>query len=612
MRTAMNLRALFPYVTLTSLFTACINVPDVVDGEPDAGGINEPDGGQTDFQVTLSAVDGVTHVRDSVTLQISTNVQQPDKVELFIDDAPLASLQPPYTYTWNTTTFPETTHTLVARVTKGERVETSAARHFVVDRTPPTIISREPAPDDSAVAAGRPIRVRISEPLLNTTLTGTSVRLRLGGVLVDRTVELTEDGMLLTVFPTETGPVPHEFELSLADTLSDLAGNPLEIAEGTWSWRVPAWLSVGPTSGASPSGANSPHLHLAPDTAPLLTWRASDAIAVSSFQEGNWNALGGALNVRTNGVDVFASPPVVTSHNGTPFVSWTEEEQGGGTAYVRSWSGSDWQPVGDEVFGAGKPAVQFGSATSPWLAVIHEGPEQGSTSLLVRRHNGTQWENVGSAFRAVTASLGRVNDVSLRFHAAVPYLAWAEFELDAYNRPVNGRIHVWRRVSNEWVPVGPTLKAHPSGTSASQVALQLDDDGNPLVAWSESTPEGPNGTPSNIYVSRWNGSQWVSLGSGLSATPGNSPADFPSIALAPDGTPLVAWRESDGATNRVHVRHWTGSEWRTVHGSTSAVEDAAQVDSLHLQVDADGIPWVACEARANGGPSRIFVYRFNR
>lgn len=608
----MSLRALFPYVTLTSLFTACINVPDVVDAQPDAGDINEPDGGPADGQVTLTAVGGVTHVRSTVTLQISTSVQHPDAVELFVGNELLASLQPPYTYTWDTSSFPETTHTLVAQVTKDGHIETSDERRFVVDRTPPTIISREPAPADNAVAAGRPIHVRISEPVLGTSLTGTSVRLRLGGVLVDRTVELTENETLLTITPTETGPVPHEFELALADSITDLAGNQLEGSDKTWSWRAPAWLSVGSATGASPSSANSPHLHLAPGTAPLLTWRNRTSISVRSFQEGHWSNLGGDLSVRANDQDVLASAPTVISHNGTPFVSWTEEEWGGGTAYVRSWGASNWQSVANAVDGAGKPALQFGTAASPWLAVIQDGPEQGATSIRIRRQNGAQWENVGSAFRAVTAALGRVSDVSLRFHAAVPYLAWSEFELDAEDHPVNGRIHVWRRVSNEWVPLGSALKTHPSETSASQVDMKLDGDGRPLVAWSETTPPGPDGTAANIHVSRWDGSQWVSLGSGLNATPGNSPADLPSIALAPDGSPLVAWRESDGTTNRVHLRHWVGSEWRTIHGSNSAILDATHVGSLHLQVDAEGIPWVSCEARAEDGRSRIFVYRFNR
>ncbi|SDD91961.1 Ig-like domain-containing protein [Myxococcus virescens] len=608
----MSLRALFPYVTLTSLFTACINVPDVVDAQPDAGDINEPDGGPADGKVTLTAINGATHVRDTVTLQISTSVQQPDTVELFVGNELLASLQPPYTYTWDTTSFPETTHTLVARVTKAGRIETSDERRFIVDRTAPTIISKEPTPNDNAVAAGSPIRIRISEPVLGSTLNGTSVRLRLGGVVVDRTVELTENESLLTVTPTEIGPVPHEFELALADSITDLAGNPLEDSTTTWSWRAPAWLSVGPAAGISPSWANSPHLHLAPDTAPLVTWRTATGIHVHRLQEGSWNALGGTLSVRVDDIEVHASAPMVISHNGTPYVSWTEEERGEGTTYVRSWGASEWQSVANAVDGVGKPSIQFGTETTPWLAGIAPGPEQGATSIRVRRQNGAQWADVGSAFRAVTANLGRVSDVSLRFHAAVPYIAWSEFGLDTNNEPINGRVHVWQRAANEWIPLGSALKTHTSDTSASQVDMRLDGNGRPLVVWSETTPEGPTGTAANVYVSRWDGNQWVSLGNGLSATPGNTPADLPSMALAPDDTPLVAWRESDGTTNRVHVRQWSGSEWRTIHGSGSALPDATNVGSLHLQVDADGIPWVACEAMAEDRSPRIFVYRFNR
>jgi|GEM_PF-2314466 len=604
----MSLRALFPYFAIAPLFTGCINVPDIVDAAPDGGDVNPSDGGQVDLTVSH----GATHFRGPVVLQINTNVLQPDKVELVIGDELLASLQPPYTYTWDTTAFPEGAYALAARVIKNGRVEATVQRQFVVDRTPPTIVSREPSPDAGNVQAGQPIRVRISEPVLDTTVNSSSVRVRLGGILVERTIELTENATLLTITPTETGRLPHSFELALAETITDLAGNPLDISNGTWSWIVPAWLSVGSATGIEPPGARLPHLHVKEGSDPLITSMTRNGVFVHRLQDGQWNRIGDMLKVAIDGINVSGSAPVVQSYNDTPFVSWSEEEREGGSTYVRAWSGNAWQDVGSAVFGTGRPSLQFGAEAQPWLAVAQEGPEQGATSVHVRQLNGSQWQDVGSPFRAVTTSLRRVSDLSLGVHDGVPHIAWAEFELGEQEAPVDGRIHVWRRVSTEWIPMGGALNAHPSGTSASQTDLKLDGGGRPLVAWSESGPPESGDAAARIYVRRWDGSQWIALGSGLSATPGSTPAEFPSLALASDGTPLIAWKENDGSTDRVHVRRWSGAEWETFEGTPSAVPGIAHVGSLHLQVDEDDIPWIACEARAGDGHQRIFVYRFNR
>ncbi|GHG74253.1 Ig-like domain-containing protein [Comamonas sp. JC664] len=608
----MRLRALSPYLTLAPLITGCINVPDVVDAPPDAGDPTTPDGGATHHHVSLTTIDGATHVRGPVTLQASTNVSNPETVELLLGGERLATLQAPYTYTWDSTAYAEATHTFAARVTKNGSVVTSAERRLVVDRTRPTIVTQEPSPDETTVPSGQPIRVRISERIRGASLGGASVQLRLGGILVERIVELSDDETLLTITPTEAGALPHNFELALADTITDLAGNPLDVANGTWRWSVPSWLSVGPTTGISPVGAQAPHLHLPSGAAPLLAWKVLDGISVHRYQDETWSALGEVLKVGVDGVNVLAASPVVLTNNGTPVVSWTEEEWGGGNAYVRTWTGTSWQTVGAPVDGAGKPSLHFGTTPQPWLAAIQDGPDQGSTSVRLHQLNGAHWQGVGTPLRADTASTGQVNDLSLSAHGAVPYIAWSEFDVDANLNPINGRVHVWRRHANQWIPVGGTLKAHTTGTSASQSTMVMDGEGHPVVAWSESTPPGPDGTAARVYVSRWTGNEWAPLGNGLSATPGNTTADQPSLALGVDGEPLVSWRESDGTTNRAHVRRWNGTTWQTLHGTSGALPDATNVGSPQLQVDSDGIPWIATEARAPDGRQRIFVYRFNR
>ena len=137
-----------------------------------------------------------------------------------------------------------------------------------------------------------------------------------------------------------------------------------------------------------------------------------------------------------------------------------------------------------------------------------------------------------------------------------PTVAWVEY--DGINN-----IYVQRFNGSSWVNVGSGMLSgsSASGSFAFHPSLALDGSGNPTLAWDES-----DGTNYNIYVQRFNGSSWVTIGSGVlsGSSASFSPAAFPSLALDSLGNPTVAWQEGDGSGNNLYVQKWTGSSWLPV------------------------------------------------
>jgi hypothetical protein len=86
--------------------------------------------------------------------------------------------------------------------------------------------------------------------------------------------------------------------------------------------------------------------------------------------------------------------------------------------------------------------------------------------------------------------------------------------------------------------------------------------------------------------------------------------------LTPTGEPVVAWSESDGTTESIHVRHWKNGSWQTVGGvlRVNGVNERASTPSL--QVDSAGVPVVAWEERvqrsSNDWAQDVHVHRLNR
>jgi hypothetical protein len=80
-------------------------------------------------------------------------------------------------------------------------------------------------------------------------------------------------------------------------------------------------------------------------------------------------------------------------------------------------------------------------------------------------------------------------------------------------------------------------------------------DGTPYVVWNDHS-----GGNWEVYVRRWNGISWEEVGAGSASGGGISDnsgySDDPSVAIALDGMPYVAWEDSDGRDGEIYVRRW--------------------------------------------------------
>lgn len=123
-----------------------------------------------------------------------------------------------------------------------------------------------------------------------------------------------------------------------------------------------------------------------------------------------------------------------------------------------------------------------------------------------------------------------------------------------------------------WVEYGPGSGAG-GGISASpgdslRPALAEAPDGALYLVWSEATT-----TDAEIYVRRWRGGAWeeatpgAATGGGVSDNGGESVA--PALAIAPDGTVIVAWADDSGGDTEIYARQLRDGTWRELGGSAA-------------------------------------------
>lgn len=326
---------------------------------------------------------------------------------------------------------------------------------------------------------------------------------------------------------------------------------------------------------------------------------------------GPGSASGGGIS---NGAGESSNPSLAIGPGGAPIVAWSDASSGNDEIYVRGWSGSTWVEVGRGSASLGGITDNDSNSISPSLAIGPDGApivawqdfvrfEETSYSVIyVRRWNGVAWVEMDNSASGLGISGGDSANPSLAIGPdGAPIVAWHNTAPDDDSRVVKerifGEIYVRRWNGSAWVEMG-SGSASGGGISDKDSswnpAMAIGPDGMPILAWAVDENN-------LVYVKRWNGSFWTEMGGSASGDGiGSGHAAYPSIAIAPDGMPIVAWSSSS-----IQVRRWDGSTWLEL-----PVPDTTDSQNISVAVTAGGAPIIAWQSNDSGN-SEIYVRRWN-
>ena len=284
---------------------------------------------------------------------------------------------------------------------------------------------------------------------------------------------------------------------------------------------------------------------------------------------------GGISNNAPNSLD----PSMAIAPNGTPYVAWLDSSGGDLEIYVRRWNGSSWEAVGSGSASGGGVSDNGDDSVNPSLAIAPNGSvylawadiTSGRGEIYVLRWDGTSWQTVGSGSASgggISSTAGGSWVPSLAIGPdGMPWVAWED------HSNWNAEIYIRRWGGSSWETVGA---GSASGTGISNSnghsynpSLAIGFDGSAFVAWEDYS----DGSNQEIYVRRWNGTSWKEAGTqsatwgGISDNIGAS--RFPTLAAAPDGSAYVAWQDRSSGENEIYVLRWDGSSWQEM-GAGSA------------------------------------------
>ncbi len=158
--------------------------------------------------------------------------------------------------------------------------------------------------------------------------------------------------------------------------------------------------------------------------------------------------------------------------------------------------------------------------------------------------------------------------------------------------------------------LGSPLRANSGATAVTAPVIRQDGNANLVVAWSEE-----DGTSQSVYVRRWEDGAWKAMGGALSArSEVDTPVSAAALELNDEGDPTVAWvEEEEGTVRTVHVRQWDGQDWKALGtGLSGTATKRVAFVAPALRVDGQGFPVVAgSDFDAGTSTYKAFVQRWN-
>jgi uncharacterized protein YjdB len=289
------------------------------------------------------------------------------------------------------------------------------------------------------------------------------------------------------------------------------------------------WSYLDLVGSLSSGTGNFTNIAIHPSGAPYVVYQeggASAKAAVKTLSGSSWVSVGGA----TASAGLAQYECIAMAGDGTPYIVYRDNTYYGNPT-VRKFDGTSWVNVGGSVSGTTYNANHTSIAVTTGGAVYVAYLEAVTGVFGVKTYNegaGT-WDFVGGA----SITDGGLGSVAVD-RAGTPYICYADAS-------VGGRITVKKFVSGSWTTVGAPGISIGGAWGRNPMAFNYANE--PYICYGDDSLTG-------IIVKKFDGSSWVTVGSGIVGGPSNNHS---SIAIDGADNVYVAYIDAD-AGNKISVK----------------------------------------------------------
>lgn len=308
----------------------------------------------------------------------------------------------------------------------------------------------------------------------------------------------------------------------------------------------------------SPDGSPASYPHVAMDSAgsAVVVWNqragpigANDQIFMSEFRNGSWQHPTGLNDNISLDAGSAGRPHVAMDAIGNAIIVWAQSDGVNSRIFKSEYRNNTWTHPTDPTDAISPDGT---GASSPQVAMDGAG----NAVVVWRQGDGADRQIFMSEFRNA----------------------------------------IW------YHPVDLDDNISPDGSSAEYPQVAMDDAGNTIIVWSQE-----DGTARQIFLSTYRDDVWIhpaDLTDNIS--PDGGSADNPQVAMDDIGNAIVVWDQSTGPDRQIFMSEYREGTWRhPVDLSDNISLDASSATLPQVAMDASGNAVVIWQ-QSDGANVQIF------
>ncbi len=262
--------------------------------------------------------------------------------------------------------------------------------------------------------------------------------------------------------------------------------------------------------------------------------------------------------------------PNLNYYNGQLYVAYSDNAYSGGT--VMTFDGSSWSNLGLPPFSSGAGNALF-NTTRVYGSTIYVAFSDGgdNNKSYVAKYDGSSWSILGGG--AISAGYAEYTVLDLDDNG-IPYVAFSDSTCGS------ARLSVKKYEGSSWVYVGS-----PCVTPLYAWWPAIAVDGSDVYVSYGDANDGQK-----AHVKKYDGSSWSDISGSLSV----GQANYHSLRFY-NGNLYASYQDS-GVSSAIFVKKYDGLSWETLGGSQASVSGTLQ-GNMFLE---DGIIYIAYADTANG------------
>ena len=387
-------------------------------------------------------------------------------------------------------------------------------------------------------------------------------------------------------------------------------------------YRNGAWDHPDDTDFINPSGGDCLGTKVAMDENgnALITWyqhdsNGDDQIFLSEYRNDSWDHPDDADdNISPDATSAY-NPNVSMDDNGNAIIAWRQEDASSDyQLFISEYRSGSWthpsstsdviSPTGTDV--KSRPSIGMnnnGTAIISWS----QKNSTGNSDVFKSEYRNSTWDHPNDVDDYISTGTNDLSDIKANINDdGVILISWLQ-----RNSSNKKNVYISEYRNSSWThPTDSDDHISPTSSHVQAMDMDLDDDGNAVIAWSQD-----NTLTNRLLISEYRNGSWDHPDDINDTVSSVETDQYVNVTMDNNGQAIIFYEgtDSDGTSDALLFSEYRNGSWSHPADNTSwglRIDSEKFKGNFAVTMNDDGEAWLAFNSGTQSGYDNLFLSIF--